>query len=110
MTTYDFGDVLFVGLPQTAAPTPKNRPVIVILDIADADLVVVPVTSVPRKGPGDLPITNWKYAGLRMPSFARLAKTSLVLKRRIIRTLGRLAGNDRKRVAEAWRLLYDLKP
>ena len=110
MTRYRFGDVLFAGLPQSAAPRAKKRPVVVILDIGDADLVVAPITSKPRTGLGDLAIIHWRRAGLMTPSFVRLAKTSLVLKQRIIRTLGRLAYTDRRQVADAWRTLYDLKP
>ena len=110
MTNYEFGDVLYVRFPQTDAPGFKNRPVIAILDIGDADLVAVPITSVQRRGPGDLPVSGLKKAGLVVPSYARIAKVSLIHKRNILRRLGQLTTQDRRNVSGVWRSLYELKP
>ena len=50
---YSFGDVISVKFPQSGRQDTKRRPAVVVLDIGDADVVVVPVTSVPRSLAGD---------------------------------------------------------
>ena len=110
MTRFDFGEVVLVHFPQTAAPGTKLRPAVVILDIGDQDLVVAPVTSIPRHGPGDLPISAWHQAGLHAASWVRLAKVNTLLKQEVARKIGRLSPEDRQLVDASWHGVYRLKP
>ena len=45
MTVYEFGDVVLVDFPQSGSDQPKRRPALVVLDIADADLLLAPITT-----------------------------------------------------------------
>ncbi len=55
---YRFGDVVSIKFPQSGRDEKKRRPAVVILDIGDADVVVVPVTSVARALAGDHALTD----------------------------------------------------
>jgi hypothetical protein len=50
----------------------KKRPVIIVFDSGDADLLVAPATSQAARSPRDVPLVNWQRAGLRLPSIVRL--------------------------------------
>jgi mRNA interferase MazF len=106
MTSYKFGDVVLIHFPQSGSTARKQRPGIVVLDIGDDDLVIVPVTSQVRSQAGDVSILNQPETGLIRPSWMRLAKVSTLLKSDIVRTLGRLPENDRSQLASIWGSLY----
>ena len=110
MTSYEFGDIVLVQFPQTAAPGRKLRPAVVVLDIGDDDLAAVPITSVRRTSIGDIPISNLQQAGLRVASRARLAKVTTVLKRGVARQIGRLAPEDRHTFVAEWNSLFRFIP
>ena len=59
MTDYDFGEIVLVDFPQVGAAERKRRPALVILDIGDDDIVLAPVTSRERSGPGDQRVGDW---------------------------------------------------
>ena len=65
MTTYEFGEIVLIGFPQTGTTALKKRPGLVILDIGDADLVLAPITTRERSGPGDRRL--WLYQHLSSP-------------------------------------------
>ena len=109
MMNYEFGDVLIAAFPTTAPRGFKRRPVVMILDIGDDDIVVVPITSTRRNALGDFRLSGWKSAGLRAPSWVRLAKVTFVLKDEVARRLGRLTHADRRLVVEAWASIYALR-
>jgi mRNA interferase MazF len=73
----------------------KVRPAIVLLDAGDADFVAAPVTSRPRLSEYDLPVEQWKEAGLNVPSFIRIHKLTVLPKSGIVRQLGSLTKSDR---------------
>ena len=110
MTNYDIGDVVLVHFPQTAAPGTKLRPAVVVLDVRDEDVVVAPVTSVPRHGPGDLPITAWLQAGLHTASWVRPAKLNTLPKQDVSRRVGSLSKEDRQSMAAHWQGLDGFAP
>ena len=45
MTVYEFGDVVLVDFPQSGSDQPKRRPALVVLDIADADLLLASIAT-----------------------------------------------------------------
>jgi mRNA interferase MazF len=87
---YSQGDVLLAWLFFTDGQASKRRPVLVVQDFGDDDLLVVPITSHPTRGDMDLLITDWKTAGLRLPSVIRVAKLATIEKTCVARKLGGL--------------------
>ena len=110
MTTYEVGDVVLVDFPQLGSGSPKRRPAPVILDVGDADVVLAPITTRERTGPGDVKLQEWRAGGLLRESWARLAKAACLEKRDVTRRLGRLSDVDKARVVKAWRLLFERLP
>jgi mRNA interferase MazF len=110
MTVYEFGDILLVDFPHSGSEQAKRRPALVILDIADADVLLAPITTRERTGPGDIKIQDWQEAGLLRESWARLAKVASLEKRIVTRRLGRLSGPDRRNLALAWRSIFEHLP
>ena len=106
MTSYEFGDVVLVIFPQSGTPVRKQRPGIVVLDIGDADLVIVPVTSKLRSQSGDFRVSELNGTGLVRSSWVRLAKVATLLKSDLVRRLGRLADADRRQTAQLWQATY----
>ncbi len=98
--------MISVKFPQSGRDEKKRRPAVVVLDIGDADIVVVPVTSVARSLAGDHPIPDWSGAGLIKPSWVRLAKVFFVLKTEVGSRYGRLSDSDRTLIAQSWASLY----
>lgn len=103
---YRFGDVISVQFPRSGRHDKKRRPAVVVLDIGDADVVVVPVTSVARSLAGDHGLTDWSSAGLIKPSWVRMAKVFFALKIEVGTKYGRLSDSDRARIAQSWASLY----
>ena len=92
--TYRFGDVLLVPITFSDVSAQKKRPVLVVRDTGDADLLVVPITSHPPRTFEDVPLPGWAAAGLRLPSTARMSKLATVAKVSVIRKLGALTERD----------------
>ena len=107
MTTCEVGDVVLVDFPQSGSGLSKRRPALVILDIGDADVVLAPITTRERTGPGDMKIDGWRESGLLRESWVRLAKVACLEKGDISRRLGRLTDSDRMRIARAWASLFN---
>jgi mRNA interferase MazF len=110
MTTYEFGDVVLVAFPQSGTPTRKRRPALVVLDIGNADVVLAPITTRERSGPGDSSLREWAASGLLRASWVRLAKIACVAKGDITRHLGHLTDDERARLAALWQALYTFSP
>jgi len=96
---FEFGTVILVPFPFTSLVASKRRPAVVVskftYGLIRGDVVVMAVTSQMRANEtlGDVPVLDWREAGLLKPSvikpvFATLAQ-SLVL-----RTLGMLQPSD----------------
>jgi mRNA interferase MazF len=108
MTTYEWGDLVLVDFPQLGSPQRKRRPALVILDSGDADVVLAPITSQARTDHGDYALRDWATAGLRRPSWVRLAKIACLEKRDITRHLGHLSPLDHTALQQLWRIVYAL--
>ncbi len=89
------GDVVLLGMEFHQTAGGKVRPAIVLLDTGDDDFVAAPVTSRPRLSEYDLPVREWKTAGLNVPSFIRVHKLTVLPKSGIMRQLGSLTNPDR---------------
>ena len=74
MTHDECGDVVLVAFPQSGTPVRKRRPALVVLDIGDADILLAPITTRDRAGPGNAPLHTWAASGVLRASWVRLAK------------------------------------
>ena len=105
--SFSFGEVLLCELAFSTAPGSKKRPVLVVADFGDADLLVAPITSHPIRGEFDLAVQEWKKAGLKLPSTIRTNKLGTVAKSCVIRNFGKLSGTDVQPVQGALRRLFE---
>jgi mRNA interferase MazF len=91
-------DILLVPVIFTDGSGRKQRPAIVLYDSGDADLVVAPLTSEAPRTPRDVELIDWRSAGLRLPSTARLDKPITIAKSTVIKKMGMLTPADWGRV------------
>ena len=100
---YNRGDLLLAWLVFSDGQGTKRRPVLVVRDFGDDDLLVVPVTGHPARVASDLVLSDWKTAGLKLPSTVRAEKLATIEKTCVVRRLGALVPTDlaRFRVALA---------
>ena len=89
-----FGDVLLVRLPFPDGAGFKNRPILLIHDHGDSDLLVAPITSHHVRGLADTRIEDWQAAGLRVPSTVRMSRLGTLAKSVVLRELGSLTTRD----------------
>jgi mRNA interferase MazF len=101
--TYAFGDLLLVPVVFSDQTAAKKRPVLVIHDGGDDDLLVVPVTAHPVRSRNDVSLGEWQRAGLKLPSTARMDKLATVGKSLIVRQLGQLSACDSAAVKATFR-------
>jgi mRNA interferase MazF len=92
--SFDRGDILLASLVFTSQAGAKRRPVMVVYDGGDDDLLVVPVTSHVGRTSFDVSVGQWQQAGLRLPSIVRVEKLATIEKSAIVRKLGRLHPAD----------------
>lgn len=103
MTSFEFGDVVLVPFPFTDQPTTKKRPAIVVSSPAynreRPDVIIMAVTSQVRPDNNfDIPVTDWRAAGLIKPSVVKPV-IATIEKTLIIKRLGQLGEQDRKTLA-----------
>lgn len=90
MTGYKLGDILILEFPHSEGHKVSKRPVLVLADIDEEDIIVAKVTSSKERTPFDIPVNDWESAGLLLPSVIRMDKLATLSKSRIIRKLGAL--------------------
>ncbi|AFY51210.1 growth inhibitor [Nostoc sp. PCC 7524] len=106
MQNYQSGSVILIKLPFSDAVTFKLRPVLLLLDTGDDDVVVARITSQIAHTAFDVEIIEWQQAGLMRPSVVRLHKINTVEKRLLERQLGNLQPKDwekvRQQISQIW--------
>lgn len=105
-TNYQAGDVLLIDFPFTKGAQSKLRLALVLLDTGDADILVARMTSRTVTTPYDVPLTDWRQAGLLVPSIVRLHKLATLEKVQIDRVLGRVEPGDRQKVSAVLRQIF----
>jgi mRNA interferase MazF len=100
MQNYQSGAVILLKLPFSDAVTFKLRPVLLLLDTGDDDVIVARITSQRTQTHFDFEIIEWQQAGLLRPSVVRLHKINTVEKRLLERQLGILQPNDWEKVRQ----------
>jgi mRNA interferase MazF len=103
---HDQGDVLLAWLTFSDGQGTKRRPVLVVRDFGDDDLLVVPITSQPARTTAEVTLSDWQRAGLRLPSTVRVEKLATIEKSCVARKLGVLPSNELARVREALTALF----
>jgi len=98
---YTIGEVLLAWLVFSDGQGRKRRPVLVVHDFGDADLLVAPITSHPARTATDVPLTDWRGAGLRLPSTVRPEKLATIDKSCVATKLGTLQASDLATVKRA---------
>ncbi len=95
------GDIWLAEVAYTSGLAAKRRPVLVLwLDAEDA--VVAVVTSVVPKTPTDVPLSDWKRVGLRVPSTVRLMRLDSLERSLLLRRVGRVPRHDASELRRAW--------
>jgi len=96
-----FGDIFICRFPFTSGAVSKPRPVLVLFDLG-ADAVICRITSAPYRGSLDIPVKQWRDAGLAKPSIVRLNRLVTAEKTVLLRRLGQLTASDKDAVRTAW--------
>ncbi len=99
---YSFGDVLIINFPFTDGRGSKRRPVMVIKDTNDKDLLIAKITSQLYTTRFDIRLQDWKNAGLISPSVIRTHKIQTLYTSLIFGHIGRLTPTDLKAVSHAF--------
>ena len=107
MVRHEQGDVWLALQVFTDGPGSKRRPVLVVHDFGDQDLLVVPITSQPARTASDVLLANWKVAGLRLPSTVRTENLGTIEKSCAERELGTLALADLAQVRQAVETVFE---
>jgi mRNA-degrading endonuclease toxin of MazEF toxin-antitoxin module len=92
--TFLKGEVLLALLVFSDNQGSKRRPVLVVHDFGDSDLLVVPITSHTVRTQTDVFLSDWKNAGLKLPSTVRTEKFATIAKSCVVKKLGALPAND----------------
>ena len=79
-----------------------------LLDSGDDDFVAAPITSRPRVSDFDVPIHQWREAGLNTASTMRVHKLTVLAKDGIVRRLGEIAELDRTLLTNVLRRAFSL--
>jgi len=74
------GEVVLIRIDFHQTSGGKLRPALVVLDSGDDDFVAAPITSRFRASAFDLPIQQWRLAGLNTPSTVRIHKLTALAK------------------------------
>jgi len=98
MDKLKFGDIVLLKFPYTDHQTFRRRPVLVINDLNDNDIIVCRITSQIYKTKHDIYIENWKSSGLRLPSVIRVHKIATLEKSMIETVMGKISDELKAKV------------
>ena len=106
MITFQSGEVILAAIPFIGGGGAKRRPLLVLIDTGDSDIIVAPISSQAAQAHYEVALQEWQIAGLVGPSVARVHKVTVVEKQLVTRRLGKLTTKDwarvRTRVKRLW--------
>jgi len=102
------GEVVLIRIDFHQTPGGKLSPAVVLPDSGDDDFVAAPITSRQRASDFDVPIHQWRDAGLNTASTIRVHKLTVLAKDEIVRRFGELAEADRVALADVLRRAFSL--
>jgi mRNA interferase MazF len=94
MLMYLFGDILIINTPFADNQGSRRRPVMVIKDTGDKNILVVKVTSQLYHTPFDRHIQDWQEAGLLCSSVVRTHKIQTIHSSSVAGQIGSLSSKD----------------
>jgi len=94
------GDGLLAWLVFSDGQGRKRRPVLVVQDFGDDDLLVLPITSQPARVGADVVLSEWRSAGLRLPSTVQVEKLATIEKSLVAKKLGVLPPHELARIRQ----------
>jgi len=99
---YQQGNVVLLPFPSTDGKSVKTRPAVIIntdwFFCLRGDYIIAAITSQSCRDCFDLPLKDWKSAGLLFPSVVRIGKYLTVHPKVIIGKIGNLAVLDKAEV------------
>ena len=101
MMTIQPGEFWVADIPFTSAAASKKRPVLVLW-LDGTDLVAAAVTSAGPRSPMDVPLADWKAAGLRRASTVRLSRLDCLEQSLLVGRIGVISAGDAENVKNAW--------
>jgi mRNA interferase MazF len=93
---FSFGDILVINFPFSDGKNSKRRPVMVIKETGDGDLLIAKITSKLYNTDFDVSISQWQEAGLISASVARIHKIQTLHSSLVVGHIGKLAHMDLK--------------
>lgn len=100
MDKLNFGDIVLLKFPFTDNKTFKRRPVLIINDFNDGDIIVCRITSKIYDTQNDLLIDNWEESGLKLPSVIRVHKIATLDKDLVELLMGKIDESMKEKVIE----------
>jgi mRNA interferase MazF len=97
------GELWLADIPFTHGRASKVRPVL-ILWLDGMDAVVAVVTSAPPRTASDVPLIDWRAAGLRVASTVRLSRLDCLEQALLTRPLGTVSAADAQQLKSIWAL------
>lgn len=95
------GELWVADIPFSSGSGSKKRPVLVLW-LDGLDTVVAAITSATPRSPTDVPLIDWKPAGLRVPSTVRLSRLDCLEQVLLIHKLGSISTADAAQVKTIW--------
>ncbi len=97
---YRLGEVALLRFPFTEGKGYKKRPALILADTHDGDVILSRITGQLYDSEFDIKLTEWKKAGLMLPSVIRLHKIVAISADLIERKMGMLAAGDLLKVKQ----------
>ncbi len=88
------GEIVLIQLQFHQTRGAKIRPVVIVLDTGDEDVIAAPVTSRTRATEFDLMLADWQAAGLNVQSTVRVHKLAVLSKAGVRHMVGKLTQRD----------------
>jgi len=108
---YNRGDIVLVPFPFADLKSTKARPALVVTDqsyeATTGNLILIMITSQPRKFATDYALAEWTLAGLKKPSIVRI-KIATISTALVLLKLGRITLNDLYHVETQMRQVLNL--
>ncbi len=95
---YLFGEVLIINFPFSDGLRSKRRPVMVIKDTGDNNILIAKITSQAYNTEFDVYINDWQMAGLLSASYVRIHKIQTLYSSLVFGNIGQISHSDLKLV------------
>ena len=95
------GEFWVADIPFTDGSGSKKRPVLVLWTEA-SDVICAAVTSAAARSITDVPLVDWKAAGLRIVSTVRLSRLDCLEQSLLIARIGMVSSIDAQTLKQTW--------